>query len=343
MGTELTYRLRVPVFGYMTLGSEAQWDLRSQIDAYYVSPAYAPVAQVDRPDRSLALFLQDEWKFAQHWTLYMAGRLDDSHNHRLQLSPRVALIYQPDSETAVKLLYGRSFRNPSPFEQYYGDGVSQIPNPHLDSERLQTFEVAFERQVSQKIKLLANVYQYRLGDLIEANLVNGLIQQYQNLDSSRANGVEVETLANLGGGFKLDASLAVQKASGRPDALERVNSPAGLGKLLLASPVWRDHWSISGDVQYLSNRATLAGGTVPPVYLVNLTAASRRLPGGMEIQAGIRNLFNYVYFDPAGRVQETDRIQEDGRSFFVRVSWAPERNPDTVPVPSRFGTPRNEP
>jgi iron complex outermembrane receptor protein len=343
MGTELTYRFRVPVFGYLTLGSEAQWDLRSQIDAYYVSPAYAPVAQVDRPDRSLALFLQDEWKFAQHWTLYMAGRLDDSHNHQLQLSPRVALIYQPDSKTAVKLLYGRSFRNPSPFEQYYGDGVSQIPNPHLDSERLQTFEVAFERQVTQKIKLLANVYQYRLGDLIEANLVNGMIQQYQNLESSRANGLEVETLASLAGGFKLDASLAVQKASGGPDALERVNSPAGLGKLLLDSPVWRNLWSISGGFQYLSRRTTLTGGTVPPVYLVNFTAASRRLPGGMEIQAGIRNLFNTVYFDPAGRVQETDRVQEDGRSFFVRVSWAPERNPDTAPVPSRFGTPRNEP
>lgn len=343
MGTELTYRFRVPIFGFLTLGSEARWDLRSQIDAYFVSPAYIPVAQVDRPDRSLAVFFQDEWKLAQRWTLYLAGRWDESRNHHFQLSPRTALIYQPDSQTALKLLYGRSFRNPSPFEQYYGDGVSQVSNPDLDSERVQTFEVAFERQVSKKIKLLANVYQYRLGDLIEASLVSGMIQQYQNQESSRANGVELETMANLGGGFKLDASLAVQKASGGLGALEKVNSPTGLGKLLLDSPVWRNRWSISGGLQYLSTRTTLAGGAVPPVYLVNLTAAGHRLPGDMELEIGIRNLFNYSYWDPAGRVQETDRIMEDGRSFFVRVSWEPERKTDTAPAARRGRTPRNEP
>ena len=343
MGTELTYRFPVPVFGTLTLGSDVQWDLRAQINAYYVSPAYVPVAQVNRPDRSLAVFFQDERKFAQRWTLYIAGRLDDSRNHEIQLSPRVALIYQPDSETAVKLLYGRSFRNPSPFEQYYGDGVSQIPDPGLDSERLQTFEVAFERQVSKKVKLLANVYQYRLGDLIEAKLVSGLIQQYQNLESSRANGVELETVANLGSGFKLDASLAFQKAASGPDALERVNSPTGLGKLLLDSPVWRNRWSISGGLQYLSRRTTLTSGTVPPVCLVNLTGVGRRLPGDMELELGIRNLFNYSYSDPAGRVQETDRVQEEGRSFFVRVSWAPERKTDSAPDPRRAGTSQNKP
>jgi iron complex outermembrane receptor protein len=328
MGTELTYRFRVPLMGFLTLGSDAEWDLRSQIEAYYVSPAYLSVASIHDPDRSLAVFFQDEWAFSKHWTLYLGGRFDDSKNHQLQLTPRGALVYQPDAATAVKFLYGRSFRNPSTFEQYYGDGVSQIPNPSLDSEKLQTFEVAFERQVSKKIDLLANVYQYRLGDLIEATLVNGSIQQYQNLDSSRATGVEFEAVATLGAGLKLDASLAVQKASAGADDLVKVNSPTRVGKLLLDSPVWRNRWSLSGGLQYLSDRLTLTGGSVPPVYLVNFTGTGRRLPGDMELQVGIRNAFNYRYWDPAGRVQEMASIEQDGRSCFVRLTWAPERNVD---------------
>jgi outer membrane receptor for ferrienterochelin and colicins len=343
MGTELTYRFRVPLIGFLTLGSVTEWDLRSQIEAFYVSPAYLKVASIDRPDRSLAVFFQDEWALSKRWTLYLGGRVDDSRNHQLQLTPRVALVYQPDSATAVKLLYGRSFRNPSPFEQYYGDGVSQIPNPDLDSEKLQTFEIALERQVSKKIDLLANVYQYRLGDLIQATLVNGLIQQYQNLDSSRATGMEFEAVATLGAGLKLDASLALQKTSAGAGDSVTVNSPTGVGKLLLDSPVWRNRWSVSGGLQYLSERLTLTGGSVRPVYLVNFTAAGRRLPGDMELQVGIRNLFNYRYWDPAGRVQEMASIQQDGRSCFVRVTWAPERTADRAQRRGAVGLPGKEP
>ena len=112
----------------------------------------------------------------------------------------------------MKLLYGHSFRNPSPFEQYYGDGVSQIPNPDLDSEQLQTFEAAFERQVGKKIELLANVYQYRLGDLIQATLVSGLISNIRIWIRAGRTGVELEAKVKLASGFKLDASLAIEKS-----------------------------------------------------------------------------------------------------------------------------------
>jgi outer membrane receptor protein involved in Fe transport len=67
---------------------------------------------------------------------------------------------------------------------------------------------------------------------------------------------------------------------------------------------------------------------VPPVYLVNLTAASRRLPGDTELLVGIRNLFDYRYWDPAGTVQAMNTIQQDGRSFFMRLSWLPRHQKD---------------
>ena len=41
MGTELTYRFRVPVIGFLTVGTQASWDLRAQLEAYYAAPVYA--------------------------------------------------------------------------------------------------------------------------------------------------------------------------------------------------------------------------------------------------------------------------------------------------------------
>jgi iron complex outermembrane receptor protein len=343
MGTELTYRFRVPLIGFLTVGSEASWDLRTLLESYYVSPVYESVPPVNRLDRSVALFFQDEWKFSRHWTLYLGGRLDDSRIHQLALTPRAALIYQPSDTSAVKLLYGRSFRNPSPFEQFYADGVTQIANPVLNSERMQTFEAAFEKQLGKKFELQANIYRYQLSDLIQAVLLNGSLQQYQNTSPIQANGVEMEAKVNLGSGFKIDGSLAVQATSADPGALVKVNSPARVGKLLLDSPVWRKHWSLSGGLQYLSERLTLAGASVPPVYLVNFTAVGRHLPGDMDLTLGIRNLFNYRYWDPAGSVQEMESIQQDGRSFFVRLTWAPQRTADESRRRGAASSPGKEP
>ncbi len=335
MGTELTYRFRVPHMGFLTVGSQADWDLRSLMVAYYVSPAHQTLAAVDRPNRSSAVFFQDELELSRRWTLYLGGRMDESRNHQLMLTPRVALIYQPSAVTAVKLMYGQSFRDPSPYEQFYGDGISQIANPGLQNERMQTFEAVFERRLNKKVDLQANVYQYRLSDLIAAALVDNLIQQYRNTELNKSTGVELEATGSLRPGFKIDASLALQRSSSDSSFYVKVNSPARVGKLLLEAPVLHNRFCLSGGLQYLSERTTLAGEQVPPVYLVNLTAMSRRLPGDVELQFGIRNLFNYRYGDPAGTVQAMDRIEQDGRSFFLKLSWAPQSKLDEAP---RTGT-----
>jgi outer membrane receptor for ferrienterochelin and colicins len=343
MGTELTYRFRVPLLGFLTVGSQASWDLRALLESYYVGLANESEPVLDRLDRSVALFFQDEWKFSKRWTLYLGGRLDDSRLHEFQLTPRVALIFQPSESSAVKLLYGNSFRNPSAFEQFYGDSVTQIANPGLVSERMQTLEAVFEKQLGKTWEVQANVYHYRLSDLIQSELVAGGLQQYQNTAPVEANGVEMEARVKLGAGFKIDGNLALDEVSAEAGALVKVNSPARVGKLLLDSPVWRNHWSLSGGLQYLSERLTLGGGTVPPVYLVNFTAAARRLPGNMELTFGLRNAFNYRYWDPAGTVQEMESVQQDGRSCFMRLTWAPERTVDDARGRGTANPPGKEP
>ena len=86
---------------------------------------------------------------------------------------------------------------------------------------MQTFEAAFERQLGKRLELMANVYHYRLGDLIqpppcEPAWLTSQVSEYRNVELGHANGFELEAVAHLGSGFKLDASLAVQRSLGGP-------------------------------------------------------------------------------------------------------------------------------
>jgi outer membrane receptor protein involved in Fe transport len=97
---------------------------------------------------------------------------------------------------------------------------------------------------------------------------------------------------------------------------------------MLDAPLFRDRFSASAALQYLSARNTIAGDSVGAVYLVNLTLASRGLlPAGFELQFGIRNVLNWHYSDPAEALQMIDTVPQDGRNFFVRISWAGSPEP----------------
>ena len=227
MGTQLTYRFRVPRIGFLTVGGEAELGHTfANGGLLCVARSQGLLARVNRPDRSLAVFFQDERQLSRRWTLYLGGRLDDSRNHQLLLTPRVALIYQPSPASAVKLLYGRSFRNPSPFEQFYEDGVSQVANPDFNPSGCRPSRWPSREQLGQKLELQANVYQYRLVAMIAAVLTSDLLQQYQNVEASHSTGFELEATGKLGSRFKIDASLAVQRSTDSSSAYVKVNSPA---------------------------------------------------------------------------------------------------------------------
>jgi len=319
------------VIGFLTVGADTEFDLRARMSTYYVAPVFQPDVRIQDLDRTLAGFFQDEWTLSRRWTLYLGGRIDDSRLHALMLTPRAALIYQPSEQTALKLLYGRSFRHPSPFEEFYEDGVSQVANPLLDSERMQTFEIAYQKTLRKKFVLQANAYHYQLGELIAAEVLDGYIQQFQNIEHIHANGFEIEATAPLARDLKVEASLAVQKTSSPVGDMPAVNSPARIGKLLVDKPVWKGRFALSGALQYVSERNTLGGAEIPPSYRINFALTSRRLPGDIQLQAGILDLLNHKDWAPAGTVQESDRIEQEGRSFFLRISWSAARDSDGAP------------
>jgi len=314
VGTQLTYRVRPLFAGNVTVGIESDIDLKAFLTNYDVTPAPAVYLSTSHPNRSIDLIFQDEKKLSEHWKVDVGLRVDKSYYEHNFVSPRVALIYQPSTWT-YKLLYGRSFRNPSAFQLFYGDGVADAANPALRPEWADTLEFDVERKLGKRMNLQASAYGYRLHDVLDGvYLPNGLLQ-YQNSRGINAQGVELEINGRPADWLEMTASYAVQHTY---DDTTLENSPGSLAKLRFAVPLARK-FDLSSGMQYDSSRLTLAGFTLRPLYLADFTLTSKGLLRDCDVRFGLRNAFNTSYSDPIALNPAVDTMPQPGRTFFVEL------------------------
>jgi len=325
-GSQLTYRFPVPHFGSLTVGTSARFDLRARMENFDVQPVYRQYLDVNQRDQQFAVFAQDEWDLTRKWKLNLGARFDYSAYLHKSASPRAALIYQPSSRVSYKLLYGHAFRNPSAFELFYNIAFLTLANPSVRPEHGNTFEFAVERKLTPKVNAVASVYHYGLSDLIVGVYPAGVLQ-YQNTDKVRASGVEVELNGHPAPWLELTASMALQRAIDSSTDYPLANSPGQIGKLRCSVPLFKNRFALASGMQYMGSRQTLDGVSLPPVFLHDITVSSKRLPGNMEVQAGVRDLWGTKYSDPIALSDVYNTMPQPARSAFISVTWRSSHEP----------------
>ena len=318
IGTRLSYRFDVSHVGTLTVGAQSEIDLRAYQGSKDVAPVPMVFVNIDKRDKTLAFFIQDEKKLSPHWSLDLGARYDLSTYRKNFVSPRAALIYQPSDQWSYKFLFGRSFRNPSAFQLFYGDGFFSLANPVLRPESANTVEIDVERKLGRHMNLVAAGYSYWLNNFLEGVYTDGGLVQFQNLGKIHANGVEVEINGRPFPWLEAAASYAFQKSHDFDVAVVLENSPDHLAKLRFAVPLGRK-FDASSSMQYYSSRRTLAGARVTPVYLADFTIASKNLLPNLDIRFGIRNAFNRNYSDPIALTPLVDALPQPGRTVFVEL------------------------
>ena len=318
IGTRLSYRFDVSHLGTLTVGAQSEIDLRAYQGSKDVEPVPMVFVNIDKRDKTLAFFVQDEKRLSPHWSLNLGARYDLSTYRKNFVSPRAALIYQPSDQWSYKFLFGRSFRNPSAFQLFYGDGFFALANPALRPESANTFEIDVERKLGRHMNLVAAGYSYWLNNFLEGVYTDAGLFQIQNLGKIHANGVEIEINGRPFHWLEATASYAFQKSHDFDvdDVLE--NSPDHLAKLRFAVPLGRK-FDASSSMQYYSSRRTLAGAWVTPVYLADFTVTSQNLLPNFDIRFGIRNAFNRNYSDPIALTPLVDALRQSGRTVFVEL------------------------
>ena len=166
--------------------------------------------------------------------------------------PRVALGYQLFrrgqvlSGTRLKFAFTNGIKEPR-FEEAFGVGGGQIPNPNLQAERNRSFETGFEQGFfSNKIVLDATYFNNLFRDQIEFVTISfsPFTYQYINLQKSLAHGAEVELQSRItskiswANSYTYTSTQIIQAPPGTPppsatdDPL--LNRPHHLGQSLLS-------------------------------------------------------------------------------------------------------------
>jgi len=270
------------------------------------------------------LFIQDDVQVRDNLALSLGVRYDHFSTFGVTVNPRLALIYNPWEKSACKLLYGEAFRAPSAFENYYHDGLAtQKPNPDLDPEQIKTYELVWEQYLGEYLRGVATGYYYEIEELINLNLdpADGLLF-FDNLDSVKAQGLELELEGRLGAGWEGRVSYSNQRVQDQQTGELLTNSPRHLAKLNLIVPLWRERLFLAMEEQYTSARKTLSGTTTGGYALTNLTIFGRKFLPGFKFSASIYNLFDKNYADPVSAAHLQTAIAQDGRTYRCKLSYS---------------------
>jgi len=313
---QVTYDLPLGSTGPLTVGVSGSWDLRAE---QYNLVDGARLNYSNHPQRGAAFFAQQEWKLSPKWQFYGGVRWDDNRYYGRALSPRAALVYRPSARTTYKLVYGRPFRNPSAFEQFYNDGgLSYAPAPSLRPEIADTLEASVERRIGGNWTMVVRGYHYRIGRVIDAVTLASGAQQYQNTGNVTTRGAEFTLADKLWGRVDISGSSSFGEAHAGAPAERLPNSPAIISKARAGVPLGNGQGRgfLAGSLQYFSSRYTWTGAPLGGAAVADFTVTAH-LSRRFDLQAGVRNAFDKRYEDPV--YLDVDRITGDGRSAFLRL------------------------
>ncbi len=302
-------------------GAEYTGNVQQNQMTYDVNPYYLWLDD-RRSSRVLAAYLQDEFIIAKNLLTLNAGvRYDNYSTFGDTINPRLALLYTPLPKSIVKLLFGTAFRAPTPFELYYASATN-VPNPELKPEKMQTCELIFEQYLGERFRATVSGFYYNIEDLIN-QVDDGTGRTYfQNIDKARSFGAEFELENKWENGIEGRINYTIQKATNARTNEVLSNSPEHLAKLNVIIPVVRNKLFAGIEQRYTSKRKTEFGDYTRDFYSTNITVYSRQFLKGLELSASVYNLFDTRYSDPASKDFVQHAIMQDGRSFRLKMTYA---------------------
>src|ERR1019366_3863600 len=191
LGTEATFGRQIGRHRVI-VGADYEYSMRvDQRNELAGQPAFFNDHR--QPSRA-AVYGEAELNLVPKLSVRMGARLDWFDAYGDLLSPRVALVYSPNSRSALKYVYGRAFRAPNAYESYYADGVVLVaPSSPLKPETIGSHEIIFERGLTSWLQMTADGSYNHLGNLIDQvpDPASGLTH-FVNIGRDRGRALELE-------------------------------------------------------------------------------------------------------------------------------------------------------
>ncbi|WP_292571733.1 TonB-dependent receptor [Methylomonas sp.] len=254
-------------------------------------------------DRKVAyLFLQDQWNFANDWTLTAGARYDHYSDFGNTFNPRAALIWEASYDLTAKLMYGSAFRAPSFQEMYIINNPAQLGNPALKPETMQNIELGFDYRPADSLRLGLNFFGYWWKDIIRfVPDSNATTSMARNAGTQQGYGTELEAEWQATDTLKIVGNYAYQR--NRDEALDHDAGYAPHHQVYLrANWEFLPDWSVSPQAKWIIGRARSFGDTRQPVAdytWVDLTLRRHNILEHVEVAFSVRNLFDVSAREPS--------------------------------------------
>lgn len=274
----------------------------------------------DFPHRIRALFVEQELQLGERTILTLGVRHDDSSLGGSSTSPRAAVVFLPNADNSVKLLYGRAFRAPNVYERYYeqeSDGVKA--NPEVGPERISNIELVWERRIGRNLFASVSAYRMRITDLI-AQIVDpddGMLF-FDNVEENTGEGLELELTARPASGLVAYARGDLRRTRDDSTGEALTNSPGRSLALGLSRPLGAG-FHAAGELFAESGRRTLGGTETSSWARIDGTVGWRPAGSPWSLALRVDNLLDSRITHPAGLEHLQAEIVQPGRAISLRL------------------------
>jgi iron complex outermembrane receptor protein len=316
-GTELQLSKTLWDRHILTLGAEYRDDFLQEQQISGQTP-------IIRDRESYGVYLQGDFALLTNsQTLHLnAGvRYDQYSDFNPALDPRLALIYNPLKESTFKAIYGTAFRVPD-FEE-----LSDLRFQGISPERMTSYQLVYEQEIGKYLRSSLSGFYNQMEHLIVFD--DG---SYTNFNA-KTKGAELALEGAAPDGLRGRASYSFQNTKDDTVAWQMPDSPHQMLKCNLSLPLIKDKLFAGVEFQYTSDRLSLQNTTASgePITvqgenaggygIINLTLFSRNLIKNVEFSASLYNLLDHHYADPASNFHVQDTIEQDGRTFRVKLTY----------------------
>jgi outer membrane receptor for ferrienterochelin and colicins len=310
---EITTRRRFAGGHLVTMGAEVRNQFQNSMSSDDNS---GRIIDIQRPGAILGAYVQDEVRVFP-WLLLNAGaRVDRYPTFGSRATPRAGLVLLPRTQTAIKVMYGRAFRAPNPYEAYY---YPEMTGRTLEPEVVRNTEVVWEEYISNRVRTAVTAFRYQADKIIEQAAIEsdlGADLYFRNAGGVEGTGFEAEVEVKLARGVSSRFSHSYVRARDLVTHAPVSNSPSNLSKLGLQIPVAAFFVGIEG--QYVGERLTLAGQPLSGFFVPNVILTSPQARR-VAFTFGIYNVFDHAYSDPGAEEHLQQAIPQDGRSALARL------------------------
>lgn len=289
-------------------------------------------------DEIYSLGIEDTWSFTPAWSL-VAGisydtlralRAEDYNSATKTISdfathdtaawnPMAALYYDIDAANRLHLSVARKTRFPTLKDRYSYRFGRALPNPQLDPEKANNYELGYSGTLAERIQLHGALFYNQVRDYIlfarvpDPNNPGARLDQNRNLGKVDFYGFEGQIGIKVSDAVRCGLNYTYTERDNR-SGNERITDVPRHKFFLFAAVQPFEQLTWQADLQHESERYSSSDGRREAgSYTVINTKVIYELFKGVQVEAGVNNLFDKCY-----EIQEG--YPEEGRSVYASVA-----------------------